>query len=260
MIISRSNNCPYCGDEHSNSCFVVYDDGHKCFSCGHTFKHSTDFYAFRPDTGFKPIVKDLGEVEYNPNKFSNKVLEWLYTYYVYDSDIKKFFIGWIQTSTAYNESLIFHIDCENYQRRFFPKAFYSTLDMHKIIFQPNTEGECIVLVEDFISCIRLSKFIPCICLFGTSLKSPQLQYILKNFSYIYIWMDGDEPGIKASNNIVKQLSKTFNNKVKYTPLLYKSLYIEEILKDFSPKEVCDETIKNVLGEVCLSNTIHNRTY
>lgn len=263
MIISKSNDCPYCGNDHSNKCFVTYVDGHHCFSCGKGTRKGSEHFAFR-DIELKTSddVLWLPEHTTNPKEFSVDVLMWLYDYFVFEDLIKKYEIAYCPPQFDKSESLLFPIlDSENkvieYQRRFFPdKSFYSTPGVKKCIFVPSiatnsvTNGlpKFIVLVEDYISAIRVAKYFPCLCVFGTSLSQNQVTFIINNFNGVKIWFDNDEPGYKAA---MKNMDRLFNAFSSYLgPMIYKrnsEVEIEVVLSDKQPKEHTNREILDKLG-------------
>ena len=149
-----------------------------------------------------------------------------------------------------------------YQKRFFPeKKFYSTPNVKKTIFcirgSRTANDETLYLVEDYLSCIRLGEFVDTLCLFGTSLNATYIKYIIRNYSNIRIWMDADEPGRNASKKIKKQLADTFKFQMHLKPLLYwnnlthsgnNKIIIEELIEDFSPKEISNSILQQIIKE------------
>jgi hypothetical protein len=243
----------------------VYDDGWYCYSCHSGSRKSEEHWAYRPKqltTTKKNLIVPANTLDIN--KFSNKTLEWLYSYYVYDELIKKYGIAYAPATDYHPESLVLPVQHNNiespqhnnllfsqeileYQRRFFPKAFFSTSGVKDVIFIMG-EGERLVIVEDYISAIRVAEHTSCLCMFGTSLNSHVIQYIINNYTDVAIWLDNDEPGIKACDKIYEQLKKEYRLNIKLKPMLYQNdINLHKLKRDKSPKDYCDYEIKNIIN-------------
>lgn len=248
MIVSRSTTCPYCGSDHMNSCYITYHDGAYCFSCGKGTKKSEEDFAFRP----KELVSERRELftpanTLNVNEFSPKVLSWLYSYFVYDNLIRDSRIAYSPATEWYDESLLFPVSNTEYQRRFFPKAFFSTSGVKQTVFVCGSQtANTVVLVEDYVSAIRVGQSAPTLCLFGTSCNKLLEQFIIQNYTDIYIWLDNDEPGINAAKKIEEQLTKAFHYKMLQKPFTYQQVArVCNISTELQPKEYSDNQIKEI---------------
>lgn len=254
-IISRSKDCHNCGANHSNLCYTVYHDGWYCYSCHTGSRKSSEHYVFRPQelvTEKKKLVVPANTL--NINKFSVKALEWLYSYYVYDDLISNSRIAYCESTEHYPESLLLPVlfDQDNnlieYQRRFFPKAFFSSSGVKDVVFISG-KGDKLIIVEDYISALRVGQHTPCLCLFGTSFKPNVMLNRLMQYTDISIWLDNDEPGIVASDKIFKQLQKEYKIQAKLRPMLYQNdINIRQIKTQHSAKDYCDYEIKNIIGD------------
>lgn len=256
MIVSRSNDCPKCGSSHLNSCFITYDDGFKCFSCGYADRKGQEHYAFRDNDWIENTLKAryLPEHTTNPVEFSLNVLSWLYSYYMYNEDIKLAGIAYCPPQNGRQESLLFPVlrgdGGMEFQRRYFPsKQFYSSseLTQHLFLLEPN-ESEVLILCEDYISTIRVGRHIPTLCLFGTSLKETQLRYIIKNYKQIALWLDPDEPGKNAAQTIKNKLTEVFRKQlIKFPFSCNFSITIKVIKSKLQPKEYSPNELKNIIN-------------
>lgn len=93
----------------------------------------------------------------------------------------------------------------------------------------NTEAVC--LVEDVISAIRVSEFMDCICLGGTSINI-YTKKTLKDYKNVYIFLDGDEAGKTGAEKLRKELKLTHNVRViraKKDPKEFDSQCLREVL-------------------------------
>lgn len=252
MIITRSNDCPYCGPDHSNSCYIVYDTGYKCFSCGKSNFKSSDYFCYRGKTATSRTNLFVPEHTLNPREFSINSLAWLYSYYLDSDTIRQAGIGYAPAQAGKTESLLFFVYNEagepiGYQRRFFPKQFFSTTSLKSNIVLFGGMSDTIVLVEDYISAIRVGQHCPTICLFGTGISDNYINYVINNYDNVLIWLDDDEPGITAANKIERSLIKAYNNAIINRPLIFnKTININKITKS-QPKELSKTVIKETLN-------------
>lgn len=259
MLIHKSNECPKCGGGHANQCYVVYDNGSYCFSCGFFEGHGENYYAFksvRNALNISDITKDLDIIR-NPKQFSTYILNWLYKYYVYDELIYKYNIYFVpyeevetKSSRVVGESLLFPMiedgEVVYMQRRFFPDKQVLSSGKQKSPCLLGSGSDTIVITEDYISALRVAEYVDSICLFGTNLKNDFVKLLYK-YKYVIIWLDGDEPGINAAlaiKNKLKQKIKQHNRlfafdpvdikiaiiKTKQDPKCYKPCVIKNILK------------------------------
>jgi len=67
----------------------------------------------------------------------------------------------------------------------------------------------VIIVEGIIDCLKLVQMgFPALCTFGSSITKPQKQ-LLENLGIdIYIAYDGDEAGLKGTNQVYRELHKT----------------------------------------------------
>jgi hypothetical protein len=93
----------------------------------------------------------------------------------------------------------------------------------------------IVLVEDTISGIKVSRYFPTLVLNGTNLQDYQLKYIISgNYSQFYVWLDDDNPIVqKNALKIKRTLDKLGTCTVIHTegkdPKEHTDVEIQEIL-------------------------------
>lgn len=254
MIISRSSSCPKCGDDHGNSCYIVYHDGWKCFACGASNRKSSDSFAFRELQALPERNLFVPEHTTNIRQFSLQTLSWLYSFYLTDSLIRQYKIAFCAEQGGKPESLLLPITFDGagnvveYQRRFFPKAFYSSAGVKKTTFITGEyNNNTVVIVEDFISAVRVGQFNTTLCLFGTSLTQLNKDWLCTHASKIILWLDNDEPGIQASNKIKGELITHYNKLFKKFPLLHEDTEILQVFSDKSPKELNDNKIKTTMS-------------
>lgn len=166
-------------------------------------------------------------------------LGWLRKYGITDREITHFGIAWNST----DESLVFPVRNASGQlvltnERYFgsdPKQpKYRTYghknDQHLILLHPiNTDT--VVVVEDFISAIKVGRQVSSLALFGATMPGNALKWAVERFKHIRVWLDMD----KASQSVL-EASKC-------------SQYIEDsrsIITDLDPKEYTNDQISKLL--------------
>lgn len=259
MLIAKSNSCPQCGPGHSNECFVTYENGSYCFSCGLSTFNKAD-YSYKPKVIMESTCYVPENITNDWNKLSLEVQEWLLTNYINKDIFKKYQIGYVPFDKftlksgreVYGDSLIMPTIVSNtvvfYQRRFFPKKQLLSVGDSKAIFVAG-EGDTVVLTEDYFSAVRVAesgKTIAAIPLLGTTLKPHIIDYIVRYYSHIVLWLDDDEPGIegakKGEATIIKRLSK----EAKTWSYAYKQ-YQVSILTETEAKRLTNAKINAILS-------------
>jgi hypothetical protein len=259
-IVSKSHKCPYRLQEHQNLAFVVYQTGSWCYSCNKGDIKNGSYYSYR-DFELK-IQRDLlVPTNYSSIKeFPLELKAWLYKYYVFDDLIMKHSIrycpySYYQTARGQiydGEALLFPIIVNNeivgFQQRFFPnKQFYSKNTEKYIVECGNHDTNTIVLVEDYISMIRVGETENALWVGGTNLTKDQMTYIIKNYLNIYVWLDGDQPGQENAQRIMKRLQKGIEKETNWLAFAFKEpRVIRNIVTELDPKEFSNSEIRGVL--------------
>lgn len=190
MLIEMSH-CPFCDSGHTSPCFARYTDGYKCFTCGAWKQADRSFIE-------APVIKNtinMPEHEHNPKRFRVDSLKWLYQYYLTDEVIRK---RWILE--AKDGSLMFPAIIDG-EIDFYVRRWLDTKRIRNVGNKPRYimgEGKTIVIVEDFISAIRVAEHTSTLCLFGTKCNKDTINHILTNYDRIVLWLDGDKAGQDAS--------------------------------------------------------------
>lgn len=259
MIVSRSNDCPYCGENHANLCYTVYDNGDFCFSCHKGNIKSDKHFAFRPRVTHE-IAEDrnlvLPAYTADTHNFSPVVLEWLYSYYLFDKEIKEAGILYCPAQEGRDESVLMTIKDEagniiEYQRRFFPKSFFSSSGVKNSLFiKDNKADNTVCLVEDYISTLRVGTAVNTLCLFGTDLNTRKIEYIIKNYSRIFIWLDPDAPGIDAAKVLDKKLTNAIDKLLYDYPYHYQNkIEVVNVKTEKQPKDYSNSEISQIIRNV-----------
>ena len=102
-----------------------------------------------------------------------------------------------------------------------PKSFHKSIELfnqHRLVeLKIAIEQFGIVVVEGFWSCLRLHQAsIPAVALMGSELSEAQLQRLLQLTDKVWLMLDNDETGRKASEKIIPRLAdRVFVRRVIY---------------------------------------------
>lgn len=242
----KHENCPSCGSKDN---LGVWDDGHKfCFGCKYFERGITDLHKmFYPNTLSKKCSKNY-PYDAQGDYFSTEALRWLYSCGINIEEARKQGIQW-----STNQQLVcWKVHNQQgtniaWQGRCFSKTAKTKYIIHgkvhesicllgeqrPVNFCDDGDTTC-VLVEDYLSAIRVSKKLPCVPLFGCTIKLEHLQTLSKQFSKIIVWLDSD----KLDNaRKIASLATTMvlDSRVLYTPedpKNYSDFTIEKYLETF----------------------------
>ncbi len=244
--------CSFCGGGHKTACFATYDDGYHCFSCGKRKSINKSLYAFRQED---PIINNgivVPKHTYNIKEFSPQVLSWLYKYYVFEDLIRKYRISYVPYAKFggfEGESLLLPYfkgnELISYQRRFFPNKKFITGGNKQTtwVMTCNHKSNMLILVEDYISAIRLGEHYNTICLQGIKLRYEDCSYISKTYSQIKIWLDPDKEGQAAANIMYNQIVKALNKDVLFNAFSVREpKNVEVITTEKQPKDYSNQEL------------------
>ncbi len=256
MLIEKLNQCPYRSQAHENLAYAIYTNGDWCYSCNKGSIKDRNFIEHVPHPAPMIDVKLPVNRSTSLNDFPTHILAWLYNFYVYDTAIRQHMIMYCPPEefitknglSFSGESIIYPVVADNrivaYTRRFFPnKSFYSYGVQHIIAEFGNHKSGTVVLVEDYISAIRVSQFENCIWIQGTQLTKKLISYIMQNYSNVILWLDGDEPGQQGAQKAINQLTK-FAEKEAISRAFavreqrtVRNIYTQKDPKEYSPNEI-----------------------
>lgn len=236
----RHEPCPKCGSRDN---LGVWSDGHKwCFGCHYyeaapesieTYKtrmeHLTEHDAEAPylDTSdFHPVIPDIA-------------LAWLKKYGISDIEIKHYNLCWNRKTS----SLVFPIYSDDnkllyYQERYFgpekdrPKYITKGSKSQQLMYIINKHfPDAIVLVEDYVSAIKVSRYCSCSPLLGSSINPRASKWLSERFKRVRLWLDRD----KAVESLREASRLPINDvRVVLTELDPKEYSTGEIVKILEP--------------------------
>lgn len=115
-----------------------------------------------------------------------------------------------------------------------PKYLTKYKEKDKFIYHIDRGTDDVVIVEDILSCIRISRFKSCIAMLGTNVSDSLLALLVRRYSNYIVWNDYDNPEVKIKAHKLKQHLELFGD----TKLL---------VTDLDPKELTDEEIEKWLS-------------
>lgn len=230
----RHEPCPECGSRDNLS---VWSDGHKyCFGCGHYVAadgKSLDIMVLKnrltSTAASKPLQRLPDDCNYS---FPKEAIDWLEEAQIGPSMAVKHGLRWSQEE----EGLIIPVYDDDHQlvmyqiRRFDYKPKYENrgnLGNHVPILGDNKSNGIVVLVEDYLSAIRVSDFADACPLFGSHVSKTLMTRLSKVYDRVLFWLDND----KAKESI------KFYSTYRY---LFKEAKVIVSQKD--PKELDDGTL------------------
>jgi hypothetical protein len=232
--------CPFCKNGYNTPCFAKYTDGYKCFRC-QAFKKADRSFIKRVSLKERVLLP-----EYNKSfsTFSYDNQKWLYKYYLDETLIRKYKIGegdegQLIIPVFDDKEVYFYIE-----RWVDPKRYKHHGKKIPVTNYSTNRDKTIVIVEDWISCIRVGQLYNSMCLFGTYCDKDTAKKLVYEYDKIFIWLDGDEAGINASTKLKQSLDwwAGFYERKRAYEIPDKKINVITTSRD--PKEYNNERIKN----------------
>ena len=246
--------CPNC---NSGSGFVEYETTSWCFKCKKwTPKGYSGIYKPEGPVYANDTLRINFKIVYNPLDMHPEALQWLFKYYVFENLIKKYKIGYIPESHRVFLPLLDSKGniCYYRNRALIPgDVKYNTPTGIKApqYCIENSTNQAIVLVEDFISAIRIGQYYNVAFLQGTSLSRELLKHVVDNYTHVVTWLDSDAPGQGAARKIEKQIRQyecqILESRIYTRPERLEPTIIKNVCTDKDPKCHTDSEIKAILG-------------
>jgi len=217
----------------------------KCFRCGAYGIHNTGHYE-APSKYLEPsrlpvtLPKDSDN---NKNNWPPQAKVWVNKAQLTDEEIDKLGLTYSKSMRRILAPLYADHRLDGYiARKLFdddpaPKYFVKTKARQPKAQHFKCGGNTVVLVEDVLSGVKVSRHASCISLLGTNFSDTTLEMMLAGgYSKAVIWLDDD-------NALVQAKQRALKNKLE----LYMDVQLVKGLgKD--PKECDDAEIKSVIGE------------
>lgn len=241
MSFVRHDACPKCGSRDN---LGVYKDGHQwCFGCGY-YKSGYQRISDRIETGQLSRIQEFsnGSCSSIPSDSDRNIgvesLRWIKQYGITNEEIEKNHILWSESK----EQLIFPIyggegELLSWQARNFKEGsklkYFTSGRIDEVLhILSHEESDKIVVVEDMISAIKVSRHGTSMPLFGSHISPSRLNRLRLSFNGLVVWLDRDKAkeAYKASSRASLMGFKT-----------------KVIVTDKDPKELSDLEIERELN-------------
>lgn len=226
--------CQNCGSKDNNA---VYEDGHSfCFGCRKYIPGRVSIHKVHNPHQW--INVKMGDFPIDAQEeIPSEPLQWLLKYGITQHTANTFGIYW----SPYRQLLCWQIKSPRdailgwSTRNFSPEAkkkanHYGAIHDDVNIIETKLSSK-IVLVEDYLSAIKVSQHLPVMCLYGCTINLESLQTLSKQFKGVILWLDSDK--LTTARKIAA--------KANLTGLTGQVLYTEH-----DPKEYTHEQIQNFL--------------
>ena len=232
--------CPKCGSKDN---LGDYDDGSQwCFGC-HYYVPPSGMKRYQRALRREETTEKWGNIQM-PSDATYRIdelhLTWLRKYSITFSEIIQFGImsskshGLLLPIFNKNSEVLFFVN------RPFKDGYAKSLDNGKkpfVVFPHRKEQRhvsTVVVVEDYVSAIRVSRYFNCLPLFGSNLSTAILLRLKKQFDHVIVWLDPDK-----TREAIKQA-------LRYSTVVQTSV----IRSEADPKETADEQIINLVEGKC----------
>lgn len=235
--------CPRCGSRNN---LGVWDDEHKyCFGCGYYVPSPENIEQLKKKTLLMEHNKKNDDFGLDTSGFTGRIpvvaLGWLKKYGITEFEVMHYGIVWNENTS----SLVFPI--YNPEKRLIycqERYFGPDKDKPKYITHGSKSQQLayinsgkfpktVVLVEDYISAIKVARCCSASPLLGSSLDLNAAKWVVARFNRVRIWLDLD----KASHAI--QEASKLSQAIKNTRV---------ILTQLDPKEYSTPEIAKHLAE------------
>lgn len=225
----KHERCPKCnkiGNDRSGNNLAVYSDGHKhCFACGYYVRGDiVEAYKQRQE-----VKKDAISYFVHSNHFDSKGLIYLKKYGLTDKEI---YDNYFWDNKGY---LVFnggeYQNARNFTGIGVKYISRGIIRGNEKIFLHNTQNSDIVVVEDAISAIKVSRVCNSVCLHNSIIPLELILRLSKRFKKLFVWLDKDK--MKESFKEAKKAGLLFDD-------------VKIIWTEKDPKEYSDTEIKNYL--------------
>lgn len=242
--------CPDCG---SNRGYQSFDDGTYCHACHKLTKIKNMFtkpkkeqailelperispiISFPEDAGvyLKKHYITLDDIKRCSIFWSDKYERICFPYYKqepYEEGTETMLFCWMRTLDKTKKDKWVFVGQKNIQ------MYYLKYDGSNGCFYSQAYNNTLVIVEDQISCVRISNHLDCVSLGGTNISNPLLLPLMLQYDKIIVWLDGDEPGQRATERFIKKY-KIYRDirviKTERDPKCHTNKEIEALLNDY----------------------------
>lgn len=206
-----------------------YPDGTYCHSCS-----AKEFNVKLVSWGSEVLQTSTIDPEQPRSDWPQEAIQYLRNFYIKDEQIKfhDIYYSKLQRRIMFPNNSAYPT-CA-WGRSLTDKTKWLKYGDRNALYIPyrTRKTEELILVEDVISAIRVSRFKDTLCLCGTALKNTMYSLTLQ-YKSIIIWLDGDIAGVRGAEKIKRELKLYKNIRIittKQDPKMFTDKQIEEILR------------------------------
>lgn len=248
-------NCDECGNSNNSVTINHHFDKftYYCYACGHTEIRSKGKLTLAELTRLKELNEQASTFRDTeivlPSDFTTDIplvgRLWLYSGGISPSTWKRYGIGYSNSlkrvvMPVYNsDGRLIWYQCRAVEKGQSPKYIQPSADKSKVVFKGKNDDKSyrtVVVVEDIMSAIRVSKFINCTSILGTKLSTWHINFLSK-YSRVITWLDSDRAGQTGAYQVRKSLSLVTE--------------VGNIVTELDPKKLTDEQIRNELCKIVI---------
>ncbi len=192
----KQGQCPVCP---SSDAYTEWGNGTaKCFSCGYRPRDSVEATLQRLKSSHENEKKNWVSLPADYNHYiPPKALVWLQKYGITDKEMRKHRIGYSEEKSLLVFPVFFDAELLMWQGRYFGEdqdfRKWTTHGSKDVFYLPEEwEDDTIVVVEDIVSAIKVSRIINCTCLFGSAMPDRLLRRTQALFKRAKVWLDPDK--------------------------------------------------------------------
>ena len=214
----RHEACPECG---SSDNLGVFSDGHKfCFGCGYYESGDASIANYRSkyDTRKADVVNSTLPPDFDYD-IQKEGLTWLSKYGLLQKEVINHRIGWSKEGIYFknkeiqvNPLLVFPIYGAEGQLLMWQGRNFGTVGPKYItrgakdiyhILGDTTKTDVLILTEDLISAIKVSRICPAMPLWGSYLSAGIAKTLSERFDKVILWLDKDkaQEAVKMASNL-----------------------------------------------------------
>lgn len=230
-----------CSGGRSSMVVRRYEDGGVsayCYRCGKKGSHTVAYSRTRKAVAkyaTHPVVKQRFHV---PSDATQDMNQWPVELRVWvlrsitEEDAKEYGIVYSESRSM----LILPIDNDNFICRLYNKeSKYISYLLNKEYIYNNIDKDILIIVEDYLSYIKLSKKYATLCLLGTTLKDSALLDVAGKHKEYVVFLDNDNTIVKQKQTAISKRLRMFGK-------------VRVIKHTTDPKNCSYDELKELIGE------------
>jgi hypothetical protein len=258
-VLSRSR-CPRCakdGKDNSANNLVTYADGHvHCYGCSY-HKGGDVLYSIKHKLGNKHVDNALlTSLPHYSDSDSNatynlpeRPLQWLHGYGITDDEIHSNQIWYDLRKDLLVFPIYNGVQLMATSARYFgtnskhPKYLTSGLKNNHFKLFARNESDVYVLVEDFVSAIKVGRHFNCIPLLGCVAPIRLVLSLVPSRPILRLWLDPDKnlSSVNQVQHMLQFLPNCASILTEHDPKDYSDAQIKRIIFDYTPELAPSDT-------------------